>query len=62
LELQGVKDTLAKQSESSFPIHLALDELQLGHMSFNHSVVNLPDQPSLYWGLPTSTVVDIVEG
>jgi hypothetical protein len=40
--LHRMKDTLAEESEAGLSVHLTLDKLELGHMAFDHSVVDRP--------------------
>jgi hypothetical protein len=37
-----MEDTLAKKSEACPSIHLTLDKLELGHMTFDHPIVDRP--------------------
>jgi hypothetical protein len=43
-----MKDALAKESEAGLSVHLALNKLQLRDMTFNHSVIDPPGEPSSY--------------
>jgi hypothetical protein len=46
LHLHSVKDTLAQQWESCTTISLPCDEFELGHMAFDHAVIDPPGEPS----------------
>src|SRR5947209_6015004 len=43
--LDGMKHAFAEQRKASLPIALPFDQLQLGHVSFHHAVIDPPGEP-----------------
>lgn len=40
--LQSMKDAFAEQRQARFTIPLSFDQFQLGHLSFDHAVIDPP--------------------
>ena len=40
--LQSMKDAFAEQRKARFTIPLSFDQFQLGHLSFDHAVIDPP--------------------
>jgi hypothetical protein len=45
-----MKHVFAEQRETSLAVSLSFDEFELGHMAFDHGVVDLPGEPCLNCG------------
>ncbi len=45
-QLEGMKDPLAQQRKTGSAVPLPFDEFKLGHMAFDHTIIDPPGEPS----------------